>query len=65
MQNEDEGDIQIGSQYQMEWSSSRNKGKSMYPITLLKIFHSLEEARGNFSISFHIPVSWTVKVKSA
>ena len=53
--NEGETDIQIGGQYQIEWSGAR-KGKNMYPITLLKIFNCLEEARGNFSISFHIPL---------
>ena len=56
IRNEGEADIEIGGQYQMEWSGGRKKGKNVYPITLLKIFHSLEEAKGNFSISFHIPM---------
>ena len=56
IRNEGEADIQIGCQYQMEWSGGRKKGKNVYPFTLLKIFHSMEEARGNFSISFHIPL---------
>ena len=56
IRNEGEADVEIGGQYQMEWSGGRKKGKNVYPITLLKIFHSLEEAKGNFSISFHIPM---------
>ena len=38
IQNEDEGDIQIGGQYQMEWSGSRNKGRTCIPLHCLKSF---------------------------
>ena len=56
IRNEGEADIQVGGQYQMKWSAGRKKGNNVHPINLLKIFHSLEEARGNFSISFDIPL---------
>lgn len=49
---EGETDIRIGGEYQMEWSGGRKKRKNVYPITLLKIFHSLEEARGNLVFLF-------------